>query len=123
MNSNTLGNGKALTLAIVAAMGLGLAAHTTHADEAAPQRVVRYVDLKINTPAGAGTLYRRIKRAANQVCELPNSQDLHVAAVTKVCEVNAIRTAVLAINNPLLNREYAAANHVAPTSISVASLP
>jgi UrcA family protein len=125
MNSNiNFGNRKAhLTLAIMAAIGLGLAAHTAQADGAAPQRVVRYADLNTNTPAGAAALYRRIKSAATQVCELPNAQDLHVATVAKVCEGNAIRAAVLAINNPMLTREYVAAYHVAPASISVASLP
>jgi UrcA family protein len=125
MNSiGTFGNGKAhLTLAIMAAMGLGLAAHTSYADDAAPQRVVRFADLNTNTPEGVKVLYRRIKSAAAQVCESANSGDLHVITTIKVCEDRAIRGAVNSVKNPLLTREYAAANHLAPSSIEVASLP
>jgi len=125
MNSiDTFGSGKAhLTLAIMAAMGLSLAAHTCFADDSASQRVVRYADLNTNTPEGAKVLYRRIKSAAAQVCASANAQDLHVVTAIKVCEDRAIRAAVNAVKNPLLTREYAAANHLAPASIEVASLP
>jgi UrcA family protein len=124
MNSKTFGNGKThFTLALMAAMGLGMAAHSTHADEAVRQRVVRYADLNTNTPAGAVVLYRRITRAATEVCEQANSGDLHVAAAMKDCQVHAIRAAVMAVKNPMLTRQYEAANHLAPTPISIASLP
>jgi UrcA family protein len=125
MNSNSIfGNGKThVTLAIMAAMGLGLAAQTTHADEAAPQRVVRFADLDTNTPAGAQAQDRRIHFAAAGVCERANAGDLHVAAIAQACKKQAIRTAVIAVNNPLVTREYLAANHLTPTTISVASLP
>jgi UrcA family protein len=125
MNSiGTFANGKAhLTLAILTAMGLSLAALTSHADDAAPQRVVRYADLNTNTQEGVKVLYRRIKSAAAQVCESANSGDLHVVFAMKVCEDRAIRAAVSSVKNPLLTREYAAANHLAPSSIEVASLP
>jgi UrcA family protein len=125
MNSiGTFGNGKAhLTLALMTAMGLSLAAHTSYADDAAPQRVVRYADLNTNTPDGVKVLYRRIKSAAAQVCESANSADIHVVTAIKVCEDRAIRAAVAAVKSPLLTREYASANHLAPASIEVASLP
>jgi len=125
MNSiGTFGNGKVhLTLAILTAMGLSLAAHSSYADDAAAQRVVRYADLNTNTQDGVKVLYRRIKSAAAQVCESANSGDIHVVAAMKVCEDRAIRAAVSAVNSPLLTREYVTVNHLAPSSIEVASRP
>jgi UrcA family protein len=125
MNSiGTFGNGKAhLTLAIMTAMGLSLAAYASYAEDSAPQRAVRYADLNINTQAGAKVLFRRIQIAAAQVCESANSGDLIVKASMRLCENRAIRTAVSAVKNPLLTREYAEVNHLAPSSLEVASLP
>jgi UrcA family protein len=112
-----------VALGVVAAMGFCLAAHAAHADEAAPQRSVGYSDLDTGTSAGAAALYRRIKNAAAEVCGPSVTLDLTMVAAAKACQDKAIRTAVIAVNKPLVTRAYLAATHQAPGKLEVASLP
>ena len=72
-----------------------------------PQVVVRYADLTLSRQADVATLYRRIERAANRVCDAPEPRDLARAAAAKPCIARAVADAVAQINSPLLTGLYA----------------
>ena len=96
-------------LAAVAAVCLASVTIVAHADEAAngvPARTIHYSDLDINTRAGAGVLYARIRNAAQQVCGDVDSKQLAVSAAVKACVNRAISTSVRTVNSPKLTSVY-----------------
>jgi UrcA family protein len=92
-------------------VALGLCA-TTSAVPAAEtpdglrQETVRFADLDLTRPAGARELYRRIEKAAGDVCEAPGSAGFAVAMLSHACADRAIARAVAAIGSPLLIERY-----------------
>ena len=62
---------------------------------------VSFRDLDLSTIAGATTLYRRIQRAANQVCGY-HGADLIEQSLWRACYRSATDDAVRKVNNPLL---------------------
>jgi UrcA family protein len=62
---------------------------------------VRYDDLNLASPAGMNTLYKRIARAARDVCP-EDSLDLAIAAESHHCRADAITRAINEVNNQQL---------------------
>jgi UrcA family protein len=73
------------------------------ADEGLPSRRVSYADLDISKPAGAKVLYRRIVKAANEVCDSPGLKTLGTAQVINSCVNHAIDKAVKDVGSPALS--------------------
>jgi UrcA family protein len=73
----------------------------------APQTVVDYTDLNLNSRAGAAALYSRITRAADRVCPLSGPVTLLAEATRKNCRARAIRESVATVNAHELTRIYA----------------
>ena len=106
---NTITRNSKSFLAAVAAVCLASVTIVAHADEAAngvPARTIHYSDLDINTRAGAGVLYARIRNAAQQVCGDVDSKQLAVSAAVKACVNRAISTSVRTVNSPKLTSVY-----------------
>jgi UrcA family protein len=92
-----------LLLAAAAAAGLSGLAHAGDTDNDVPKQVVKFADLNVNSPAGAAALYRRIQRAAQQVCRDPlDIRELSMAVRAKSCNAEAIERAVKAVNAQML---------------------
>jgi UrcA family protein len=75
---------------------------TTAAAEDVPSKVVKFNDLDINTADGAKVLYKRIRAAAREVCELSTSGDPILRTATKGCIEKSIDRAVKGVNAPML---------------------
>lgn len=95
----------ALTLHATATASLAAAP----ADEVRRQ-LVRFADLDLTRPAGAQELYRRIRHAAREVCEIsgPGGYDRN-------CAERAIARAVAEVGAPLLTAQLDTLEH-SPTS-------
>jgi UrcA family protein len=61
---------------------------------------VSYGDLNLETEAGARVLYRRLRRAAGEVCTSLESIDAVLRAGWSACYHNAINSAVASVNKP-----------------------
>ena len=79
-----------------------LAAPVGAAEQAPPSKTVRYSDLDIATPAGAKTLYSRIRAAARDVCELSSNGDPLLRLADHACIDTAIDNAVRKVDAPAL---------------------
>jgi UrcA family protein len=84
---------------VVAAMAVTMLVGVAQAADA-PERVVAFQDLNLNTAAGVQALYRRIHVAADQVCGNVDGRDLQFARVHKACVQRATADAVAAVNKP-----------------------
>ena len=87
---------------IVAAVQLPGAAVARILPDEPPQRVVRYADLDLTHPAGAATLYSRLRVAARDVCDPVNPRDR--SSVN--CAETALARAVADVNAPALTDYY-----------------
>jgi UrcA family protein len=63
---------------------------------------VSYADLNLNTEAGAEALYRRLRRAADQVCMSSGSLDAGMKAAWRACYDKAMNSAVASVNKPMV---------------------
>jgi len=91
---------------IAAAVAL-FAALTVGAQAAdAPQVLVKYAELNVNTAAGAKVLYQRIRAAADQVCGVSDTRDLARLSHAKACAAQAVADAVAAVSAPALTGVY-----------------
>ena len=107
MNSRTLITGAVALLVVI-----GANAMANPPLEAYPTQAVAYADLNLASPAGVATLYRRIRRAANQVCDYPpDLRQLTSVRDSKACSALAVERAVLQVNIPALH-----ALHLATTT-------
>src|SRR4029077_1901565 len=88
----------ALTLYAVSPVGLAAAA-----PEDLRRQVIRFTDLDLTRPAAAQELYRRIQRAAHEVCEAygPGGYD-------RGCAEDAIARADAKVGSPLLRARHEA---------------
>ncbi|HEX3847902.1 MAG TPA: UrcA family protein [Steroidobacteraceae bacterium] len=87
------------------ALAAGQAAAPASAD--VRQVTVHFGDLRIDRPAGAGALYRRIRHAAESVCGDPNSPDSHLPSPSRnACVAGAVERAVAAVDQPALTAYY-----------------
>jgi UrcA family protein len=96
------------SLALYAVSSNGLAAEAgTHA----PQEIVKFGDLDLTRSAGAQELYRRITRAARDVCATATPGRFPVATAHRGCTDQAIARAVATVDNPLLTERYEQKSH------------
>ena len=107
----------ATKLMIAAALCAALAAGA-QATEVTPVHV-KYADLDLNDAAGAKVLYQRIRRAADTVCAVPDTNQIAFIALKKQCMVKAIAEAVAQVNVPTLTALYEAEHGVAQTQIAL----
>ena len=64
---------------------------------------VRFADLDLNSAADVSTLYRRIKRASYQVCEIPRTgRDMAAAREARNCRTDSVARAVQQVGVPAL---------------------
>jgi UrcA family protein len=95
-----------LTVALV-----GSLVSVAHAEEPAGerrQRVVSYADLDLTRSEDAAALYRRIKAAAQVVCDRQNSRAIEVVAGVRRCKEEVTARAVADVNAAELTRYYTA---------------
>jgi UrcA family protein len=69
-------------------------------------KIVAYGDLDLTKPAGAATLFSRIKGAAHVVCGSDENRPISGLRVSERCERDAIVGAVTSVNAPALNAYY-----------------
>src|SRR5687768_10573133 len=68
-----------------------------------PSKTVSYADLNLNNSAGAEALYKRIKKAAYEVCQIPTgTHQIRIESEFKACKVDAVERAVQQVNLPTL---------------------
>jgi len=101
---NTLIRTRLLTAiyCVLGAAGVCALAASAGAEESLPSKTVRYSDLDISHPAGAKTLYDRIRAAARDVCALSIAGDPVLRGGGKACVDTAIDDAVRKVNAPEL---------------------
>lgn len=107
VKSTTLRRSLALATAC-AALAVSTMSVAAPATTQVPSVKVRYDDLNLATSAGVSTLYKRIARAARNVCPDAYSRDLTMVAASEQCQAEAIARAVNEVNNPQLASLYAA---------------
>jgi UrcA family protein len=104
MNSFT-SRAQLLTRAGIAALALStcLVAYSASAEPKAKAQTVSFADLDLSKPAGAQTLYKRIKAAARHVCgPVDNYTFVTPASAFRQCYAKAIADAVAQIDRPSL---------------------
>ena len=93
-----------LTLRCTVALLAASCCVTALADEALPSKTVSYADLNLSSPEGIAALYKRIKRAAVEVCDMPQGTlQLKIQAEIKSCRIDATDRAIVSANLPPLN--------------------
>ncbi len=75
------------------------------------QEIVRFADLDLTQPAGAQELYRRIQRAARDVCEMYGAGGYAAAMQSRSCANQAIARAVADVGAPLVTARHEALTH------------
>lgn len=87
------------------------------------REIVKYGDLDVSNPQGAAKLYRRIAKAAENVCGVHDapSHDLYYRASARTCVQKAIADAVTKVGEPQLFTVYNSKNRQQPLPITVAS--
>ncbi|HEY0745550.1 MAG TPA: UrcA family protein [Steroidobacteraceae bacterium] len=99
-----------LVLGGLAALAAAGAAVASPQDEIVPTMIVRYTTDALATDSGAKALYRRLARAAEDVCPVtPSNTRLLNPAIAK-CRADAIAGAVNKIHNQRLAAVHAAAS-------------
>jgi UrcA family protein len=96
-----------MTLGSLAA-ALSFGAVNAATPDSPPSVVVKFSDQDLNTAGGVNEVYRRIVRAARQVCPDPSFQDLSLQIKITECRNQAISQAVRKIDNAQLAALYAA---------------
>ena len=112
-----------LQTAIVGTLGLTCSTLSMAAEPGtANQVVVKFGDLNLSNPQGAGALYSRIVAAAGQACNPfhDDTRDLAIRASVNSCVREAVMDAVTKVVRPELFAVYEARNH-APISIIAAA--
>jgi UrcA family protein len=102
-----------ITMAIFGVLALSsTAASAAAAAEINPvgSLAVNFKDLDLSTQKGADALYRRIRRAAADVCWLDTGADDAAKTVVYLCIRRAMTSAVIKINKPALFAVYNAKN-------------
>lgn len=104
MNTTIQNTARAAALLVGGAIALCTLQVTARAaDEGLPSRRVSYADLDISKPEGAKVLYRRIVKAANEVCDSPGLKTLGTTQVINRCVDHAIDKAVKDVGSPALS--------------------
>ena len=87
---------------LMSTAALCTALSTTAAAQDVPHKTVKFNDLDITTPDGAKVLYKRIRAAAREVCDVSTGNDPILRIGTKVCIEKAVDRAVKGVNAPML---------------------
>jgi UrcA family protein len=104
MNTTIQNTARAAAFLLCGAIAVCTLQVTAHAaDEGLPSKRVSYADLDISKPAGAKVLYRRIVKAAYQVCEINGYDSFGAAQLVKRCVDHAIDKAVKDVDSPALS--------------------
>jgi UrcA family protein len=86
--------------ALVAALVSGSVLAGPPAD---PSKTVSYADLNLKSKAGVDALYKRIAKAAYEVCQMPTgTRQIRIEAEFKACKLDAIDRAVQQVSLPAL---------------------
>jgi len=89
-----------VTVAVVSALLCGSAFAEVPAD---PSKTVSYADLNLKNSAGVEALYKRIKKAAYEVCQIPTgTHQIRIESEFKACKADSIDRAVQQVNLPSL---------------------
>ena len=68
-----------------------------------PAKTVSYADLNLKSTAGVDALYKRIKKAAYEVCQMPTgTRQIRIEQEFKACKADAVDRAVQQTNLPML---------------------
>jgi UrcA family protein len=107
MNSNIKTDNRPF-LACSTAMLLAcvLAASNAFADDQVRSETVKFADLKVDTPAGAEALYRRISAAAQRVCRYEASS-IYGPSTWQNCVRPTVDATVARVNKPRLTALHA----------------
>src|SRR5262249_28725659 len=100
-----------VTVAFLGVFAWGLA-NASHASDSfdAPRVTVKFGDLNLSSPAGAATLYSRIRAAAKSVCDPQDIGSLYGRLRVSQCVHQAIADAVTKVNAPGLYAVYNSKN-------------
>jgi UrcA family protein len=89
-------------LALFAASAVTTTALAASPADSSPTVRVRYDDLNLSSEQGNQVLYRRIVKAAEEVCPGTHARDLDTRAAAERCQAAAIAKAVGEVNSPQL---------------------
>ena len=98
----------AVVFSVLGAPGIVLATTSNSLEDA--EITVSYADLNLGNEAGVQALYRRLKRASKEVCEVTSSENngsVSQMQRAKQCFRNTLTNAVESIDNDLLTRIHA----------------
>jgi UrcA family protein len=90
---------------VVGAAGIGAVSAATP-DDQAPSITVKYDPRALSTEDGARALYRRLVRAAAEVCPDGSESPHWITTAVRECREQSIARAVFRINNPSLVAVY-----------------
>ena len=96
------------TTMMIFALGLGFQSAHAAPPQDVPSRVVQFGDLDLSGSPGAAVLYRRLKGAAETVCDPLDDRQLARHMQFKACVQSAISTAVSKVDRPALTAYYEA---------------
>lgn len=71
-----------------------------------PSITVKFADLNLQAPAGVEALYKRIHRAATQVCELGVDRNLWIMTYDRKCVAATETQAIEKVHNAALSAFY-----------------
>lgn len=109
-----------IAAAVLATLATGFAGLSVAADDSEVRsETVHYADLNLSSPQGAAMLYRRIRWAAQHVCEW-DDDSFGVGTDTRDCVNKAIADAVTRVGRPELTAVYNA-DHRQPRAITFAA--
>jgi UrcA family protein len=104
MNTTIQNTARAAAFLLCGAIAMSTLQVTAHAaDEGLPSKRVSYADLDISKPAGAKVLYKRIVRAAYDVCQISGFDSFAAATLVHRCVDQAIDKAVKDVDSPALS--------------------
>jgi UrcA family protein len=87
-----------------------------------PSEVVSYAELNLQSTVGVASLYRRIQKAADKVCEFPPAaRQLSLVEVRKSCKARATERAVMQVDVPALSALHLAKTRSVGSAAQVAS--
>lgn len=110
-----------IAAAVLGALAAGFAGISAASDDSQVRsETVHYADLNLSNPLGAAALYRRIKWAAQDVCDW-NDDVLEMQADARPCVDKAIADAVTRVGRPELTAIYDA-NHRQPSAVTFAAV-
>jgi UrcA family protein len=96
---------RVLAITVFSALASGTAVCSA-ADGDSLQTTVNYSDLNVSSAQGAGTLYSRIRAAAEKVCRPLDRDDLASKQLFHACVSSAISGAVGKVDQPALFSVY-----------------